>query len=46
MAKVVDALIDLFVLCGLHFILDRSISPECIAVAVRDWIKVVGLRRA
>ena len=44
--EVIDALTDLFILCGLPAYVRLDNGPEFLAEAVRDWIKAVGAKIA
>jgi len=45
-ANVIDALTDLFILCGSPAFIRSDNGPEFIAQAVRDWITAVGAKTA
>ena len=44
--EVIDALTDLFILCGVPSHIGSDNGPEFIAEAIRDWIKAVGAKTA
>ena len=44
--NIIDALTDLFILCGVPAFIRSDNGPEFIAQAVRDWIAAVGIKTA
>jgi len=44
--EVIDALTDLFILCGIPAYIRSDNGPEFIAEALRDWIRAVGAKTA
>ena len=43
---VIDALMDLFILCGIPGYISSDNGPRLIAEALRDWIRAVGAKTA